>query len=90
MKIIVFYRPKSEHERSLNAYLYDLQKTHDIRDKDIEMLSIDTRDGADRAVIYGVLDYPAIVIIDNNGAFVQSWHGQLPLYNELMSYIVGH
>lgn len=87
MKIVVFYRPDSEHERRLQEFLHDLRRTHDIPEKNIQMMNLNTREGAAMASIYDVLSYPGIVVTDDFGAYIKGWEKELPLMQEVASYI---
>lgn len=87
MKMLVFYRPNSEHARVVEDYIRDLEIQHGVGTESVEMIDIDTRDGAAMASIYDVVAYPGIAVVDTSGAFVNMWSGELPLQNELMGYL---
>ncbi len=87
MKVMVFYRPGSEHARQATDYLAELERQHRIDSSDVELVDLDTREGASLASIYDVVAYPGMAVVDNSGAFVKMWSGELPLQNELMSYL---
>lgn len=84
--MLVFYRPDSEHARRTEEFLRDLERQHDISPKSIQIISIDSREGASMASLYDVISYPGIVVVDEMGGFVKSWSGELPLMDELLSY----
>lgn len=86
MKILVFYRQNSEHARTVEEYLRDLTRLHDIHDQDIKIIDPNTRDGASDASLYDILSFPGLVVTDGYGRFVHGWSGELPLMDELMSY----
>lgn len=86
MKVIVFYRQNSEEARSVEDYLYDLMRLHDLREQDVKVLDPNTREGSTEASLYDVLSFPGIVVTDNYGQYIKSWNGGLPLMDELMSY----
>lgn len=88
MKILVFYRPNSEHARRTEEYMTDLQRMHDVNTKNLKAISIDTREGSSLATIYDILSFPAIVVTDDYGAYIKGWSGDLPLMNEVMSYAI--
>lgn len=86
MRMLVFYRPDSEHARLTEEFLRDLQRQHDVSPKGIQSISIDTREGASLASLYDVISYPGIVVVDDNGGYIKSWSGELPLMDELVGY----
>jgi hypothetical protein len=85
MKVLVLYRPNSEHGRLIEEFIHDFQHTH--RDERLEVLNIDTREGTAMASLYDVMRYPAILVIQADGYLQRSWEGdELPLMNEVASY----
>jgi len=85
MKVLVLYRPKSEHGRIIEEYIRDLRSR--TRDLKLEVLSIDSRDGSAIASLYDVLSYPAILVLANDGYLQKSWEGtDLPLMDEIVAY----
>jgi hypothetical protein len=84
MKVIMFYRPNSEHERLVLDYLRDfkMQTGHDISTMDV-----DTSEGMELCKLYGIMQYPALVATDNDGKLQNVWTGEtLPLINEVSYY----
>ncbi len=58
-------------------------------DKQIELVNLDTREGAELAKVYGVLSYPAIVAIANDGRVLSLWQDELlPLMDEVVAYAI--
>lgn len=63
----------------------DFERAH--RGAHIDLVSLDTRDGAATASLYDIMQYPAILALQNNGQMVKEWHGEhLPLMNEVAYY----
>lgn len=85
MKVLVLYRPNSEHGRIVEEFIRDYQRAgHSGR---IEALNIDTRDGSAMAALYDVVQYPSIMVTRDDGSIVRAWQGDpLPLQNEIASY----
>lgn len=87
MKVLVFYRPNSEHARRVEEFVHDLQRRHDIDDRHLQIYNIDTREGASMAALYDVMAYPSLFVVGDDGGYVKSWtDGQLPLMDEVASY----
>lgn len=85
MKVLVLYRPNSEHGRLVEEFIHDFQARH--RDERLEVLNIDTRDGSATASLYDVMRYPAILVLQTDGYLQKSWEGdQLPMMDEVVSY----
>ncbi|HYH36371.1 MAG TPA: hypothetical protein VD706_02630 [Candidatus Saccharimonadales bacterium] len=85
MKVLVLYRPNSEHGRLVEEFIHEFQVRH--RDARLEVLNIDTRDGSATASLYDVMQYPAILVLQTDGYVQKIWEGgQLPLMDEVVSY----
>lgn len=64
----------------------DFQRRYDIGRK-IEMVSLNTRDGAATASLYDVVAYPAIMVLADDGSLVNIWQGMpLPLMDDVAGY----
>ncbi len=65
--------------------MHDYRATHEA-DK-IEVLNVDTREGAAIATLYDIVAYPAILIVQADGYVQKIWQGsELPLMEEVSSY----
>jgi hypothetical protein len=85
MKVLVLYRPNSEHGRLVEDFIHDFQSRHG--DEHLEVLNIDTRDGSATASLYDVMRYPAILVLQTDGYLQKAWEGdQLPMMDEVVSY----
>jgi hypothetical protein len=87
MKVLVLYRPNSEHGRVVEDFIHDYQARQHVGR--IEVLSVDTRDGMAMASLYDIMQYPAILVLRNDGGVVRVWQGEaLPLMSEVASYAI--
>lgn len=85
MKVLLLYRPNSEHSRTVEEFARDFSRNH--VDSRIELVSIDTRDGVSTATLYDIMQYPAILALTNDGQLLKEWQGEtLPLMNEVAYY----
>ncbi len=85
MKVLVLYRPHSEHGRLVEEFIHDFQARH--HDGRLEVMDIDSRDGSATASLYDVVQYPAILVLQGDGYLHKSWEGsQLPLMDEVAAY----
>ena len=87
MKLLILYRPNSEHERDVESFARDFGRQHDVGNK-LELLSVNTREGVAMANLYDIMMYPAILALADNGSVLNAWAGlPLPLMNEVAGYI---
>ena len=85
MKVLVLYRPNSEHGRLVEDFIRDYQRAG--HSGSIEPLNIDTREGSAMASLYDVMQYPTIMVTRQDGSVIRSWEGDsLPLQNEVAAY----
>ena len=86
MKLVILYRPDSEHERDIQEYIRQFQKHYDAARK-VEMVSLNTRDGAASASLYDIVSYPAILALTDDGRMLNIWQGMpLPLMDDIAGY----
>jgi len=86
MKLLILYRPNSEHGRIIEDFIREYQAQHQARA--LEVLNIDSREGIATATLYDVVQYPAILVLRTDGYPQKIWQGeQLPLMDEVASYL---
>lgn len=86
MKTLLLYRPKSEHATMVESYLRDFKMQ---TNKEITTLDVDSPEGMELCRLYDIVEYPAILTMENDGRLLNAWVGsQLPRISEL-SYYVG-
>jgi hypothetical protein len=85
MRVLVLYRPNSEHGRVIEDFIREYQNRHSTGH--LEVLNIDTRDGMATATLYDIMEYPAILVVQTDGQIQKLWQGSsLPLMDEVASY----
>lgn len=85
MKAIMLYQPNSEGSRLVEEYIRDFERT---RGRQIELMSMNTKDGAALASLYDVVRYPGLLVLREDGQMVTYWQGdKLPLMNEVAGYL---
>jgi len=88
MKALILYRPNSEHATKVETFVRDFEHQHDLGSKRIELVSVDTREGAATASLYDIWSFPAIIAVDMDGRVLNIWQGEnLPLMDEVAGYI---
>ncbi len=85
MKVVVLYRPNSEHGRAIEDFIRDYKNRHEEGRLDIE--NIDSREGSAMASLYDIMNYPAILALRDDGSILKTWEGdELPLMDEVAYY----
>jgi hypothetical protein len=88
MKVLILYRPNSEHGRVIEDFIRDYKNRHE--EGKLEVLDIDSRDGSATASLYGIIQYPAILALRNDGSLLKYWEGTtLPMMDEVAYYTFG-
>lgn len=88
MKVLILYRPNSEHSRIVEEFVHDYKVSYP--DSTLELVSLDTREGSSTAALYDVVQYPAILVLQANGSLQKIWEGStLPQFDEVASYSYG-
>lgn len=86
MKALVLYHPDSDHARSVLTFKGDLER---LSTSTLELVSLETKEGAEKAKVYGITRYPAILVTTESGEMLKFWEGEvLPTINEVVSYLV--
>lgn len=87
MRVVILYRPKSEHARAVETFVHDFKRRHD--SARVELLNVDEREGIATLNLYGIMQYPAIIALADDGVMLQLWQGsQLPLMDEVAAYLI--
>jgi hypothetical protein len=90
VKLLILYRPESEHSRIIEDFVHDFGRRYDAGQR-VELVSLNTREGASVATIYDVTAYPAILALGNDGGVLNMWQGvPLPLMDEVAGYAYGN
>lgn len=86
MRVIILYRPMSEHARLIEEYAHDFNHTHPTGS--LQLVDVDSIEGSRTAALYDITQYPAVLALDTNGSLHQQWIGadRLPLMNDLAYY----
>jgi len=86
VKLLILYRPDSEHATAIEAFVRDFQRQYEAARR-LELQSLNTRDGAASASIYDIVSYPAILALADDGSVLNIWQGvPLPLMDEVAGY----
>jgi len=84
MKVTILYRERSEHARAVDEYLHEFTKR---TGKTLELVDIDTVEGVQKARLYDIVKYPAVLATQSDGQMLKLWEGEpLPLINDVAVY----
>ena len=84
MKVVILYRPNSEHERSVIDFAREFKHRTGY---ELALINIDSQDGDNTARLYDITRYPAVIAADDQGVVQQVWQDEhLPLINEVSFY----
>lgn len=85
MRLCFLYHPVSQHARLVEEYAREFTRRHG---QAPELISIDTRKGANTARLYDVVRYPALLVVEDDGGLAKYWQGDmLPLMDEVAGYL---
>lgn len=85
MKTVILYRPNSEGETSVQAYVREFEReTGHV----IELIDSTSISGTQLAELYDVVQFPAIVTTREDGSFIERWQerDKWPTISELSFY----
>lgn len=84
--MFMLYRPNTEGARAAEDYTRDFER---LQGKKLELVSLDTREGAAMAQLYDLPQQPTLFIIRDDGQLLSHWAGvPFPLMNEVAAYLV--
>jgi hypothetical protein len=86
MKAIIFSRKGPVQDQSQIKKLLQSLRVHGVQ---MESVDADSIQGSQLAEVYGVMDYPAVVVVTEDGAVRGFWQGNLPSAEEI-SLSVGY
>lgn len=82
---MVLYHPNGEGGTAIESYAREYSSLRP--GNRLHLLSLDTPEGADTANLYGISQYPALMVVSDDGHLLRLWQGQtLPLMSELSAY----
>jgi hypothetical protein len=87
MKLVILDHSNTEFTRPLRTFELECRRK---TDHEIETISLETKEGDSLALLYGPLNFPAILLIRDDGQLVRSWQGSsLPVIDDVVGYING-
>jgi hypothetical protein len=84
MRIVVVYKEQTDYARQVNDYMRDFERD---TGRTLEPLNPETREGVGFCETYGILQYPTILALTDDGQVRGQWTGlPLPMIGEVASY----
>lgn len=84
MKMIIIYRPDSEHSRSVEDFINEFERSYN-GGLELEVKNIDTSEGGSLARLYDIVSYPGYLVVDNQGSPIRIWQGgERPILSEVV------
>ncbi len=81
MRVAILYHPVSDHARKVEEFVHDYER---LTSHTVELISLETKEGASTAKTYDIVNYPAILVMREGGELLQHWQGsELPLIREV-------
>lgn len=85
MKVLVVYKPESDHARTVTDWLHDFYRQ---TGKTLEEVDPDSREGASLCRSYDIVEYPTLLALDDNSVLQMMWRGSmLPTISEVSYYV---
>jgi hypothetical protein len=85
MRVVILYHPNQEFAGLAEDFKRDFEARH--KDREIELVSLETIEGAEMAKLYDVVRYPAILAVADDGQLQKLWQDRpLPLIDEVSAY----
>ena len=85
MKVVMLYRPNTEHERQALDYIRDFAMQ---TGKKLPTLDPDSPEGVDICRLYDIMQFPAILATDDEGHVQNLWTNyHMPTFSELSYYV---
>lgn len=85
MKAVILYKPNSEHDSPVQAYVREFAHR---TGKALELIDAESREGISMAGLYDIVRFPALVAVRDSGELIQTWleFEKWPTMNELTYY----
>lgn len=84
MKTYIVYKEHSDHSRAVTEYVHDFTKQTGLN---INLLDPESLEGESFCRAYGIMDYPSVVAVADDGQMQKMWVGlPLPTIMEVSYY----
>ena len=88
MKLTVLWNEQTDYASEVREWLRDF--AHDNHGAVVYELDPESREGGDFAGLYDILQYPAVVVTDDDGRLIRLWKGRpMPQIDEVAYWASG-
>jgi hypothetical protein len=85
MKLQILYHPNSEHSTFVERYAQQMRESSN---GEVELVSLETNEGSSLGLTYAIVQYPAILVIRDDGQLYKHWEGsEYPQVDEVIGYL---
>jgi hypothetical protein len=85
MKLLVLYRPQSEHARAVDNFVREMQTRST---QEVELVDVDSQEGIRKVELYDAMQYPTVLATTDEGHMQKMWPGTpLPLVNDVVGFL---
>lgn len=87
MRLTILYRDRSDHARPVTDFVEMMRRRYP--DKKPTLQDIETREGASTASLYGIMQYPALIVTAYDGRVIDQWEGlPIPRIDEVVAHML--
>ncbi len=85
MRLVVVWRRETDYGRDLEAWIREFERR---TRQEVENVNPESPEGEQFARAYGVVEYPTILALDDQGVQLAEWRGTLfPTFDEVAYWI---
>jgi hypothetical protein len=85
MKLRVLYHKNDQYTSEVEQFIEEFKR---VSSGDIELLDLETPEGASVAAVYDAVNYPALLVVRDDGQLNKGWQGpELPAVQEVVGYL---
>lgn len=85
MRVVVITRENTDYARAVETFLTDFTRR---TGKTLEVMDADSREADSFIQAYGVMSFPAVVALSDDGQVLNMWTGvMLPTISEVSYYV---
>jgi len=87
MRVVIVWREASDHAREVRSWIRDFENRTGAA---IESVNPDEPEGISLCGLYGVVEYPTILALADNGSMLQMWRGTpMTSIDSVAYYVLG-
>ena len=84
MRVMVVFKDNTDYARTVTDFLRDFEHQ---TGRSLDVIDPDSADGTDFCSVYGIIEYPTIVALSDDGVLQNMWRGlPLPTISEVSYY----